>query len=317
MASLKPSLRKNYMNVKATDGKGLDEKAKQIRADIPKYKASQKKVRIEDILKDSDLGSENIENELLDEILGKGRRKASAPKDTNNSGSVGSNIKVSIYDGKTTRDVTPGNSKTSSSSLVTSMASRLSALEKSHKKMRLELVQKDKELLKMKRKCQLLMKENESLQHSTTAEETGDDTGVVTGDETKSSYEGKIASETSSDKRNLPSLSMADNIIELESKNRRLRNQVHEMESFLKDYGLVWVGRNDGENDHAHAPKPNIDFAILFARLDELNEIAGAGKKVVQVKGKKAVFGRVEGIPLTIYKDGKLKGKKSIELLYL
>ena len=136
------------MNVKATDGKGLDEKAKQIRADIPKYKASQKKVRIEDILKDSDLGSENIENELLDEILGKGRRKASAPKDTNNSGSVGSNIKVSIYDGKTTRDVTPGNSKTSSSSLVTSMASRLSALEKSHKKMRLELVQKDKELLK-------------------------------------------------------------------------------------------------------------------------------------------------------------------------
>ena len=102
---------------------------------------------------------------------------------------------------------------------------------------------------------------------------------------------------------------MADNIIELESKNRRLRNQVHEMESFLKDYGLVWVGRNDGENDHAHAPKPNIDFAILFARLDELNEIAGAGKKVVQVS-KKAVFGRVEGIPLTIYKDGKLKGKK-------
>ena len=91
------SLRKNYINVKATDGKGLDEKAKQIRADIPKYKASQKKVRIGHP-KDSDLGSENIENELLDEILGKGRRKASAPKDTNNSGSVGSNIKVSIYD---------------------------------------------------------------------------------------------------------------------------------------------------------------------------------------------------------------------------
>ena len=65
MASLKPSLRKNYMNVKAADGKSLDEKAKQIRADIPKYKASQKKVCIEDILKDSDLGSENIENELF------------------------------------------------------------------------------------------------------------------------------------------------------------------------------------------------------------------------------------------------------------
>ena len=74
---------------------------------------------------------------------------------------------------------------------MTSMASRLSALEKSHKKMRLELVQKDKELLKMKRKCQLLMKENESLQHSSHAEATVDDTDVVTGDETKSSYEGK------------------------------------------------------------------------------------------------------------------------------
>ena len=305
------------MNVKAADGKSLDEKAKQIRADIPKYKASQKKVCIEDILKDSDLGSENIENELLDEILGKGRRKSTAPKDANNSGSVGSNIKVSIYDGKTTRDVTPGNSKTSSSSLVTSMASRLSALEKSHKKMRLELVQKDKELLKMKRKCQLLMKENESLQHSSHAEATVDDTDVVTGNETKSSYEGKMDSGTTSYKSNLPSLSMADNIIELESKNRRLRNQVHEMESFLKDYGLVWVGRNHGGNDHAHAPKPNIDFAILFSRLDELNEIAGAGKKVVQVKGKKAVFGRAEGIPLTVYKDGKLKEEKKYGIAVL
>ena len=58
--------------------------------------------------------------------------------------------------------------------------------------MRLELVQKDKELLKMKRKCQLLMKENESLQHSSHAEATVDDTDVVTGDETKSSYEGKM-----------------------------------------------------------------------------------------------------------------------------
>ena len=30
----------------------------------------------------------------------------------------------------------------------------------------------------------------------------------------------------------------------------------------------------------------------------------------MQVKGKKAVFGRAEGIPLTVYKDGKLKEKK-------
>ena len=42
------------------------------------------------------------------------------------------------------------NNNSSSSSLITSMASRLSALEKSHKKMRMELVQKEKECLKMK-----------------------------------------------------------------------------------------------------------------------------------------------------------------------
>ena len=53
MTSLKPSLRKNYTNnVKSSDGKSIDEKARQMRTDMPKYKVSQKKICIEDILKD-------------------------------------------------------------------------------------------------------------------------------------------------------------------------------------------------------------------------------------------------------------------------
>ena len=45
MTSLKPSLRKNYTNnVKSSDGKSIDEKARQMRTDMPKYKVSQKKI---------------------------------------------------------------------------------------------------------------------------------------------------------------------------------------------------------------------------------------------------------------------------------
>ena len=320
MTSLKPSLRKNYTNnVKSSDGKSIDEKARQMRTDMPKYKVSQKKICIEDILKDgNDLGSENIENELLDEILGKGRHKSKINNNNNNNKSKPP-IQVSIHDGKTTRNLTKNisnsnNNNSSSSSLITSMASRLSALEKSHKKMRMELVQKEKECLKMKRKCQLLTKENANLrqlyQKETDSGEKNeeDDSSTSNNNKDRHYYEGKVAMEENNDTKiryhGLPTISMADNIIDLESKNQRLRNQVHEMESFLKDYGLVWVGRNHGANNHVEAPKPQIDFAILFSRLDELNELAGAGKKVVQVKGKKAVFGRKEGIPLSVYKDG-------------
>ena len=66
---------------------------------------SRKKKCIEDILKDgNDLGSENIENELLDEILGKGRHKSKINNNNNNKSKPP--IQVSIHDGKTTRNLT-------------------------------------------------------------------------------------------------------------------------------------------------------------------------------------------------------------------
>ena len=131
----------------------------------------------------------------------------------------------------------------------------------------------------MKRKCQLLTKENYRLrqqQHQTSDTAESDEVNhCKSSSEDVDVYEGKGAAPNTNRTREVSMLSMADNVIELESKNQRLRNQVHEMESFLKDYGLIWVGRNEGANDHADALKPEIDFAIFFARLEELNELAG------------------------------------------
>ena len=63
---------------KATDG-GSERKAKQIQADIPNIKHHRKSAYRRHP-KDSDLGSENIESELLDEILGKADEKRLTPK---------------------------------------------------------------------------------------------------------------------------------------------------------------------------------------------------------------------------------------------
>ena len=36
---------------------------------------------------------------------------------------------------------------------------------------------------------------------------------------------------------------------DLEEENLQLRNQIDEMETFLADYGLVWVGSNRSDSD--------------------------------------------------------------------
>jgi hypothetical protein len=40
-----------------------------------------------------------------------------------------------------------------------------------------------------------------------------------------------------------------DALYELECENSHLRKQIGEMEAFLADYGLVWVGTRDGDDD--------------------------------------------------------------------
>ena len=51
---------------------------------------------------------------------------------------------------------------------------------------------------------------------------------------------------------------------DLEEENLQLRNQIDEMETFLADYGLVWVGSNrsdsDSESDESNIEKTDSKY---------------------------------------------------------
>ena len=48
---------------------------------------------------------------------------------------------------------------------------------------------------------------------------------------------------------------MTNALEELQMENDRLRRQVFEMESFLSDYGLVWVGTNGDDGEYEEKGK--------------------------------------------------------------
>ncbi len=150
------------------------------------------------------------------------------------------------------------------------MAGRLAALETSHRKLRSELVAKDREVLSWKQKYQALARAED--------EEDG--------------------------------VSLPDQLQAVQAANRMLRNQVHEMESFLQDYGLIWVGNDENKappgSQSPAAVGERIDFGLLFARLRELNELAGDGRAKITTEGRAARFDFADKIPLAVYKDGLL-----------
>jgi hypothetical protein len=69
---------------------------------------------------------------------------------------------------------------------------------------------------------------------------------------------------------------------DLEEENLQLRNQIDEMETFLADYGLVWVGsnRSDSDSDESNIEKTDseYDWIKIVRNVKELNDIAGFDK---------------------------------------
>jgi len=70
---------------------------------------------------------------------------------------------------------------------------------------------------------------------------------------------------------------------DLEEENLQLRNQIDEMETFLADYGLVWVGSNRSDSDsdsETSIEKTDFEFnwIKIVRNVKELNEIAGFDK---------------------------------------
>ncbi|KAM6295983.1 LOW QUALITY PROTEIN: UBX domain-containing protein 11 [Aegotheles albertisi] len=105
---------------------------------------------------------------------------------------------------------------------------------------------------------------------------------------------------------------------ELEMRCLQLQTQVWEMEQFLNDYGLIWVGERherleDGEElparslwkpGEAVVSKPPIDFDLILENVKDLNVLAGEGVSHIEHTPGGARLRQPEPLPLTLYQNG-------------
>ncbi|XP_073341544.1 UBX domain-containing protein 11 [Pagrus major] len=104
---------------------------------------------------------------------------------------------------------------------------------------------------------------------------------------------------------------------DLERRCQKLQNQVCEMESFLSDYGLIWVG--DGESsDSAESDQPqsvergllqpvrsfSMNFDLVVQRIRELNILTGDGECFVRSTATGAQLAKKDPIQLSLYSNG-------------
>merc|ERR1711892_1038311 len=106
---------------------------------------------------------------------------------------------------------------------------------------------------------------------------------------------------------------------ELEHENEQLRRQIHEMETFLADYGLIWVGGDDNDDNEGNEDEydgiESIDWAKIIANLQELNDLAEADDDKVVASTVRSKFGQLTRrqktphITIVLYQDGILLGR--------
>ncbi|XP_034083657.1 UBX domain-containing protein 11 isoform X1 [Gymnodraco acuticeps] len=108
---------------------------------------------------------------------------------------------------------------------------------------------------------------------------------------------------------------------DLERRCQQLQNQVQEMDSFLNDYGLIWVG--DGESsDSAESEQPHnlerglwqpdtsvvrsfhMNVDLVLQRINELNILAGEGECFVQSTSTGAHLAKKDPVQLSLYSNG-------------
>ncbi|KAJ1454192.1 hypothetical protein M885DRAFT_522375 [Pelagophyceae sp. CCMP2097] len=89
--------------------------------------------------------------------------------------------------------------------------------------------------------------------------------------------------------------------------NRELRRKVHDIEMFLSDYGLSWVGGEAPEAPTEAVDGADVDVVKLLAKLNDLQKRASSdgvtGPKLVS-DGKKAQFKHTDTIRVAVYADG-------------
>ncbi|XP_057259545.1 LOW QUALITY PROTEIN: UBX domain-containing protein 11 [Pezoporus wallicus] len=110
---------------------------------------------------------------------------------------------------------------------------------------------------------------------------------------------------------------------ELEIRCLQLQLQVWQMEQFLSDYGLIWVGERPEELEdvellkdeelpgrsfwkpgEAVVPQHHIDFDLLLEKVKDLNLLAGEGISHIEHKPGGARLRQPEPLPLTLYQNG-------------
>ncbi|XP_028326320.1 UBX domain-containing protein 11 [Gouania willdenowi] len=97
--------------------------------------------------------------------------------------------------------------------------------------------------------------------------------------------------------------------LDLEEKCHQLQKQVHEMEAFLSDYGLIWVGDKDDSADCDTAGTSanqlyHMDFDLVLQRISDLNILAGKGEYFVQTTATGARLAEKDPIKLSLYSNG-------------
>ncbi|KAJ8340792.1 hypothetical protein SKAU_G00330830 [Synaphobranchus kaupii] len=114
-------------------------------------------------------------------------------------------------------------------------------------------------------------------------------------------------------------------VVELEQTCHRLQSQVCEMERFLSDYGMVWVGNSSsGPQEEAepkeevqrgpHLRQPDVlegrdfhmNFDLVVQSVRDLNVLAGEGVSHVQATPGGARLAHRSPIPLSLFSNGIL-----------
>ncbi len=116
-----------------------------------------------------------------------------------------------------------------------------------------------------------------------------------------------------------------EHVQSLEHKCMLLQKQVHEMESFLEDYGLIWVGNSDNADDSSGYTEDHhstglqewkqemsvpesfiVDYDLIINNIKELNELAGDGTSSIKYTADGARLQEKKSVPLALYKNGIL-----------
>jgi hypothetical protein len=201
------------------------------------------------------------------------------------------------------------NKDKSKDDLLTAMTGRLTMLEMTTRRLKDENSKKDATMAKLRKKVSALQEAVESAKANKTAEA----------------------------------------LTHLAEENDQLRGQIADMEKFLSDYGLVWVGhdennkkllekRKEYEGDDQQHNEPNegqqeegkvaweeekglekeeepmlaFDRDIFVQRVKELNSMIQADKAKIVTKGKHAKLAYADGVPICLFSDGIVVRREKI-----